>query len=271
MVQGLGSNGTGRNVKDAGQLLSGDLVHVGDHQQKTLGSGKGGGDGTGTERTVDSACGAGLGLHLNNLDLVAEDVLQACSAPLVNGCRPWGWRGVMGVDRRHLGVGIGTWPAAALASILLKGRLSLILPRLLSGPPGLWSGDRHTPAWPGPGNHPVGANIGTDVTVLAGGRVNDRPAVLQVDQAVRAVVGAVPAADTAHPAQGFPGFRIVLGGTGDHLGPFIGHNDRQFLGADVDAGGAATHLSGSTLAVPWTISRASNRQAWTQSPNPAQP
>ena len=39
--------------------------------------------------------------------------------------------------------------AAALASILLKGRLSLILPRLLSGPPGLWSGDRHTPAWPG--------------------------------------------------------------------------------------------------------------------------
>ena len=32
-----------------------------------------------------------------------------------------------------------------------------------------------------------------------------------------------------------------------------------------------THLSGSTLAVPWTISRASNRQAWTQSPNPAQP
>ena len=51
------------------------------------------------------------------------------------------------------------------------------------------------------------------------------------------------------PSTGFSGFRIVLGGTGDHLGPFIGHNDRQFLGADVDAGGAAhalvrVHLGG---------------------------
>ena len=101
-VQGLGSNGTGRNVEDAGQLLSGDLVHVGDHQQKTLGSGKGGGDSTGTERTVDSACGAGLGLHLDDLDLVAKDVLQACSTPLVNGVGH-GAGGGDGVDGSHIG------------------------------------------------------------------------------------------------------------------------------------------------------------------------
>ena len=30
-VQGLGSNGTCRNIKHAGQLLRSDLVHVGDH------------------------------------------------------------------------------------------------------------------------------------------------------------------------------------------------------------------------------------------------
>ena len=83
-VQGLGGDGTGRHVKDAGQLLGCDLVHVGDHQQQTLGSGEGGGDGTGSERTVHSTGGTGFGLHLNNLDLVAEDVLQTCGTPLVN-------------------------------------------------------------------------------------------------------------------------------------------------------------------------------------------
>ena len=83
-VQGLGSNGTGGNVKNAGQLLGCDFVHVGDHQQKTLRSGEGGGDSTGAQRTVHSTCGASLGLHFNNLDLVPENVLQAGGAPLVN-------------------------------------------------------------------------------------------------------------------------------------------------------------------------------------------
>lgn len=55
-----------------------------DHQQKTLRSGEGGGDSTGAQRTVHSTCGASLGLHFNNLDLVPENVLQAGGAPLVN-------------------------------------------------------------------------------------------------------------------------------------------------------------------------------------------
>ena len=33
---------------------------------------------------MDGAGGAGLGLHLDHLDLGAEDVLQAVGAPLVN-------------------------------------------------------------------------------------------------------------------------------------------------------------------------------------------
>ncbi len=83
-VQGLGSNGTCGNVEHAGQLLSRDLVHVGDHQQQALRSGVGGGQSTGAQRAVDGAGGAGLGLHLDDLDLVAEDVLLAGCGPLVD-------------------------------------------------------------------------------------------------------------------------------------------------------------------------------------------
>ena len=101
-VQRLGGDGTGRNVKDAGQAFGCDLVHVGDHQQKTLGGGEGGGDGAGAQRTVHRAGSAGLGLHLNNLDLVAEDVLQPRRAPLVDGVGHRARRGD-GVDSSHIG------------------------------------------------------------------------------------------------------------------------------------------------------------------------
>ena len=101
-VQRLGGDGTGRNVKDAGQALGCDLVHVGDHQQKALRGGEGGGDGAGAQRTVHSAGRAGLGLHLDNLDLVAKDVLQARGAPLVNGVGH-GAGGGDGVDGSNVG------------------------------------------------------------------------------------------------------------------------------------------------------------------------
>ena len=65
-VQGLGSNGTGGNVEDAGQLLSGDLVHVGDHQKKTLRSGECGCQCACRKGTVNCACCAALGLHFRN-------------------------------------------------------------------------------------------------------------------------------------------------------------------------------------------------------------
>ncbi len=90
-VQGLGSNGTGGNIEHAGQLLSSDLVHVGDHQQQALRSGEGGGDSTGTQRAVHSAGSAGLGLHLDDLDLVAEDVL-------LTGADHWSTESAIGKD-----------------------------------------------------------------------------------------------------------------------------------------------------------------------------
>ena len=104
-VQGLGSNGTCRNIEHAGQLLSSDLVHVGDHQQQALRSGEGGGNSTCTQRAVHSACSACLRLHLDDLDLVAEDVLLALSGPLVHKVSHRR-RGGNGVDGSHVRVGI---------------------------------------------------------------------------------------------------------------------------------------------------------------------
>ena len=83
-VQRLGGHGTGGDVEHAGQLLRRDLVHVGDHQQQTLGRGVGGGQSAGAQRTMHCAGSASLGLHLHDLDLCAENVLQAVGAPLVN-------------------------------------------------------------------------------------------------------------------------------------------------------------------------------------------
>ena len=104
-VQGLGSNGTCRNIEHAGQLLSSDLVHIGDHQQQALRSGEGGGNSTCTQRAVHSACSACLRLHLDDLDLVAEDVLLASSGPLVHRVSHRR-RGGNGVDSSHVRVGI---------------------------------------------------------------------------------------------------------------------------------------------------------------------
>ncbi len=79
-VQGVGSDGTRGNVEDARQLLARDLVHVRDHQQQTLRSGVGGGQSTGAQRTVNGTGCAGLGLHLDDLDRGAEDVLRPWAA-----------------------------------------------------------------------------------------------------------------------------------------------------------------------------------------------
>ena len=83
-VQGVGGYGTGGNMEHAGQLLGRDLVHVGDHQQQTLGSGVRGGQSAGAQRTVYRAGRTGFGLHLHHLDRGAEDVFLSIGAPLVN-------------------------------------------------------------------------------------------------------------------------------------------------------------------------------------------
>jgi hypothetical protein len=83
-VQRVGRNSTGGDVEHAGELLSCDFVHVRDHQQQALRGRVGGGQSTGAEGAVHCAGSTGFGLHLDDLDLVAEDVLLAVCGPLVD-------------------------------------------------------------------------------------------------------------------------------------------------------------------------------------------
>ena len=104
-VQGVGSDATRGDVEDARELLARDLVHVRDHQEQTLRSRVGGGQSTGAEGAVHCAGSTGFGLHLDDLDRGAEDVLATLGRPLVDmvGHRA-GRRN--GIDSRYLGVRI---------------------------------------------------------------------------------------------------------------------------------------------------------------------
>ena len=83
-VQSMAGHSTGGDMEHGGQQLTGNLVHVGDHQKQTLGCGVGGGQGASGQRAVDGTGSTSLGLHLHNLHGLAEDVLPASSGPLIH-------------------------------------------------------------------------------------------------------------------------------------------------------------------------------------------
>ena len=78
--QGVGGKGTGGYMHDAGEILCGDFIHVGDHQEQTLGCGKGCSQCAGHQASVYSA----LGLHFGDFYRLTEEILPACGSPLVN-------------------------------------------------------------------------------------------------------------------------------------------------------------------------------------------
>ena len=80
--QCVGSQRTCRNIKHARKPLTCDLVQVRDHKEQTLGCGVSRGQRACCQRTVNSAGGTRLGLHLRDLYGLAKDVLAA-------GCRPF--------------------------------------------------------------------------------------------------------------------------------------------------------------------------------------
>jgi hypothetical protein len=72
-----------RHMEDAGQQLAGHLVHVGDHQEKALGGGEGGGQGSAREGSVHRRRRPCLGLKLADQKRLAEDVLAAVRRPFI--------------------------------------------------------------------------------------------------------------------------------------------------------------------------------------------
>ena len=101
-VQRVGSYAASGYVDHAGQQLTGDFIHVGDHQQKALRSGKGSGQSAALQRAVHRTRSAGLGLHFHNLYLLAKQVFLALGRPFVRHFRHDGRRRD-GVNRSDIG------------------------------------------------------------------------------------------------------------------------------------------------------------------------
>ena len=96
----------GGHMHHGRQLQAGNAVHRRDHQHQALRRGIGRRQRTGLQHALQCAAGSGLGLHLHDPDLRAEDVLHAVGCPLVHMGRHGAGRGD-GVDRRGLRKCIG--------------------------------------------------------------------------------------------------------------------------------------------------------------------
>ena len=81
--QGVGGHGAGRDMENRREKLAGDFEHVRDHEEQSLGSGKGGAERAGLQRAVDRADGAAFALHLDNRGDGAPDIAFALRGPLV--------------------------------------------------------------------------------------------------------------------------------------------------------------------------------------------
>ena len=101
-TEGVAGQCAGADVEDAGDELTGNLVHIGNHQEQTLRSGEGGGQRTSLQRAVNGTGSTSLGLHFLNTDGLTPQVLAAAGSPLVNVLRHGRRRGD-GVDSSYLG------------------------------------------------------------------------------------------------------------------------------------------------------------------------
>ena len=85
--EGVGGEGASGDVHAHGGEFTCDLVHVGDHQQQTLGSREGGGEGSALKGTVHGSGGTPFGLHLDHIRGGSPDVLAAFGRPFITVLR----------------------------------------------------------------------------------------------------------------------------------------------------------------------------------------
>ena len=104
--QRVRGHGAGGHMEDAGQKLAGDLVHVGDHEEQALGGREGAGERAARQTAVHRSGGSGFGLHLADVQRLAEDVFHAMRGPFVHHFAHGGGRRD-GEKRRAFGEGVG--------------------------------------------------------------------------------------------------------------------------------------------------------------------
>ncbi|MPN41340.1 hypothetical protein SDC9_188883 [bioreactor metagenome] len=75
------------DMKHAGQQFAGDFVHIRDHQQQTLRSGKRRGECARLERAVHGAGGAAFALHFSDAYSLSKQVRSAVGSPIVRNFR----------------------------------------------------------------------------------------------------------------------------------------------------------------------------------------
>gem|GEM_PF-2514216 len=99
--EGVGGDRAGGDVEDRGGEFTGDLVHVGDHEEEPLGGSEGGGQRPRLDRPVDGTGRTPLRLHLGDAGNGPPEVLHPFGGPLV---RPFahGGRGGDRVDGNDL-------------------------------------------------------------------------------------------------------------------------------------------------------------------------
>ena len=93
---------TRRNVEHGGKQLARDFIHIGDHEQQTLGRGVSGGQRARGQRTVHGARSAAFGLHFRYAERLSEHVEPTLRRPLIRDLRH-GRRGRDGINGSYFG------------------------------------------------------------------------------------------------------------------------------------------------------------------------
>ena len=86
-------HGAGGNMEDRRRQFTGDLVHVGDHQQQALRCRKGRRQRTGLQCAMDSAGGPPFGLQFDDAGNASPDIRLALRRPFVGQLPHAGGRG----------------------------------------------------------------------------------------------------------------------------------------------------------------------------------